>query len=203
MKTSRPGTSRSCRARLRGARRRLHRKAPRQIGRVCVLRDHRHRGIGRRVVRACVDALRQKHPGYSRRSGARSTPSASVARFSLYRGRGPSWTGPGACTARWSWRPRWPCARPTGGDGAPRPGLGPGLGQGHLARQRHREPAAPLPPGDARHDHHDPRVDREERPVERPAAAPPPSGARQAPHLQVLPVQQDEDGVAPRRRELE
>ena len=35
-----------------------------KIGRVCVLRDHRHRGIGRRVVRACVDALRQKHPGY-------------------------------------------------------------------------------------------------------------------------------------------
>ena len=35
-----------------------------KIGRVCVLRDHRRRGIGRRVVRACVDALRQKHPGY-------------------------------------------------------------------------------------------------------------------------------------------
>ena len=35
-----------------------------KIGRVCVLRDHRRRGIGRRVVRACVDALRQKHPGF-------------------------------------------------------------------------------------------------------------------------------------------
>ena len=35
-----------------------------KIGRVCVLRDHRRRGIGRRVVRACVDALRRKHPGY-------------------------------------------------------------------------------------------------------------------------------------------
>jgi len=35
-----------------------------KIGRVCVLRDHRRRGIGRRVVRACVDALRRKHPGF-------------------------------------------------------------------------------------------------------------------------------------------
>ena len=47
MKTSRPGTSPSCRGRRRGARRRLHRKAPRQDrAPVCVLRDHRRWASG-------------------------------------------------------------------------------------------------------------------------------------------------------------
>ena len=69
--------------------------------------------------------------------------------------------------------------------------------EGDLARQQLREPGVALrQEGDARHDHHDPRVDREEGLVERPRRrAARRRALEQAPHLQVPLAQQHEMGL--------
>ena len=41
-----------------------------KIGRVCVLKAHRRRCVGRRVVLRAVDALRRSHPGYTATLGS-------------------------------------------------------------------------------------------------------------------------------------
>ena len=152
--------------------------------------------------------LRQKHPGYLATLGSQvhAVGFYGWRVFVVLRARSRPWTGPAACTARWSWRPEGIERKAELLHRAEHRGRGlDRLREGDLARQQLREPGvARRQEGDARHDHHDPRVDREEGLVERPRRARPPSRARAGTaRLQVLPVQQDEDGVAPRRRELE